>query len=195
MPHAATPIPSRRDLPALLTRLGLVRTGVELGVARGTYSAHLLANCPVRRLYSIDAWAGDRGHDLAQCEKTTRRLAPYGARSIVLRARFDEALALFPDHALDFLYLDGYAHTGNQSGRTLLDWWPKVRPGGLVAGHDYAPRWPRNVAAVDAFLATARIPAERFVLTEEDEHPSWIVLPPAAGPAAGADPAAPDPLG
>ena len=169
---------TRLDLPAWLTTQGLTRLGIELGVAGGAYSAHLLSHAPIRRLYSVDAWAGDRGHDLRQCESATRRLAKFGARSIVLRARFDEALALFDDGALCFAYIDGYAHTGNESGGTLRDWWAKVRPGGVLAGHDYDPvRWPRNVAAVDAFRderGRAGEVADWFT-TEEAECASWVV--------------------
>ncbi len=40
-------------------------------------------------------------------------LEAYAARSTVLRATFAEALALFPDEYFDLVYLDGYAHTGN----------------------------------------------------------------------------------
>lgn len=169
-------IPLRSDLPSLLTRLGLLGEGVELGVARGAFSDHLLGQAAIRRLWSIDAWAGDRGHDLAECAAATRRLARHGQRSIVLRARFDEALALFPDGSLDFVYIDGYAHTGNESGQTLLDWWPKVRPGGLFAGHDYSPEWPKNVAAVDRFREVAGIGEDRFWITGGDRYPSWVVV-------------------
>jgi hypothetical protein len=99
-----------------------------------------------------------------------------GARSIGLRARFDEALALFPPAALCFAYIDGYAHTGNEDGHTLRDWWAKVRPGGLLAGHDYHPRWPRNLAAVDAFRHAHADHLSAFHLTADDPFPSWIAV-------------------
>ncbi|MCG8603179.1 MAG: class I SAM-dependent methyltransferase [Verrucomicrobiales bacterium] len=171
-------ITTRAQLPAYLTNHRLTRLGVELGVASGRYSEHLLQQCPVRRLYSIDAWAGDRGHDIAQCDAATRRLSKYGTRSIVIRARFEEALALFPDPTLDFVYIDGYAHEGNEAGQTLTTWWQKVRPGGILAGHDYHPRWEKNVAAVDAFCAGdagRKGEIEEFFTTREDEFPSWVV--------------------
>jgi len=170
-------ITTRDQLPALLTHRGLTRLGVELGVAGGAYSEHLLMSMPLRRLYSVDAWAGDRGHDILQCDAATRRLSKYGARSIVLRARFDEALALFDDGALDFVYIDGYAHTGNEGGRTLRDWWRKVRPGGIFAGHDYdAENWPKNVAAVDAFREEMEGEIVEFFTTAERECASWVVV-------------------
>lgn len=27
----------------------------------------------------------------------------------------------------DFVYIDGYAHTGEENGKTIIDWWRKVR--------------------------------------------------------------------
>ena len=169
-------IPTRNDLPALLTHHSLTRLGAELGVAGGTYSEHLLRHAPIRRLYSIDAWSGERGHDLIQCDAATRRLSKYGARSIVLRARFAEALALFDDAGLDFVYIDGYAHQGNEDGETLQQWWPKIRPGGILAGHDYHPKWPRNLAAVDAFREAHGDGISQFQVTAEDRFPSWVIF-------------------
>lgn len=170
-------IANRDELPAYLKHLGLTRLGIELGVASGRFSEHLLRNAPIRRLYSVDAWAGDRKHDIRQCDAATRRLSKYGARSIVLRARFEEALSLFADRSLDFVYIDGYAHTGNDSGRTLVDWWTKVKPGGLFAGHDYdAKRWPKNVAAVDAFREEKTAEIAEWFTTQEERDASWVVL-------------------
>lgn len=172
------PLPTTRlHLPDFLTQRALTHLGIELGVASGAYSEHLLMNMPLRRLYSVDMWAGDRGHGMKQCDAATRRLSKYGARSIVLRARFDEALALFDDHALDFAYIDGYAHTGNADGRTLHDWWEKVKPGGVLAGHDYDhENWPKNVAAVDAFRAEKEGGIAEFFTTGEKECASWVVV-------------------
>lgn len=169
-------ITTRDDLPALLTHHRLTRLGVELGVAGGAYSEHLLSHAPIRRLYSIDAWSGDRGHDIVQCDAATRRLSKYGTRSIVLRARFQEALALFGDGALDFVYVDGYAHQGNEGGETLRQWWEKVRPGGILAGHDYHPRWEKNLAAVDAFRQARADHISQFQITTDDPFPSWVAV-------------------
>ena len=168
-------IDKRNQLPALLTELGLTTKGVELGVARGRFSRHLLAHCPLQKLYSIDRWAGDRGHGVAQCLEATQRLAPFGARSIVLRATFDEALDCFEDGSLDFAYIDGYAHQGNENGATLERWWPKIRDGGLLAGHDYSTTYPKNQRAVDAFR-TKFAPKHRFKLTGKDKHPTWLIF-------------------
>lgn len=43
---------------------------------------------------------------------------------------------------LYFIYVDGYAHTGEDRGKTLFDWYPKLKIGGLMAGDDYHDDWP-----------------------------------------------------
>lgn len=126
-------------------------TGVELGVARGEFSESLLANSELKLLYSIDMWAGDRGHDTLQYCEALGRLLKFAHRSFVIKLRFDKALPLFPDEFFDFIYVDGYAHTGEENGETLRDWWPKLKTGGIFAGDDYSPRWPAVMREVDTF--------------------------------------------
>ena len=106
-----------RDGIASLIKPGGV--GVELGVAEGKFSEKLLAKSQLSLLYSIDAYAGDRGHDDAQFAVATERLAKFGSRSKIIRARFSDAVKQFLDHPFDFIYIDGYAHTGQEEGRTL----------------------------------------------------------------------------
>ena len=59
-----------------------------------------------------------------------------------------EGAKAFADQTLDFVYVDA-AHDSDSVNRDLAAWWPKVRPGGLMAGHDYP--WPEVKDAVDMF--------------------------------------------
>ena len=47
-----------------------------------------------------------------------------------------DAAKLFPDGHFDWIYLDA-THTYAEAKRDLEAWYPKVRTGGLVSGHDY----------------------------------------------------------
>ncbi|BCJ90372.1 hypothetical protein IZ6_11070 [Terrihabitans soli] len=168
----------RRIDIAKLIRPGWV--GIELGVARGEFSEALLANAPLKKLWSVDMWAGDRGHDLWEYLGARLRLLKFGGRSIVLKLRFDEALPRFPDNFFDFIYVDGYAHTGEDEGRTLRDWWPKLKAGGLFAGDDYSPRWPKVMQEVDVFAAEHDLslmliePQSRA--NSMSKSPSWLAF-------------------
>lgn len=166
---------SRSQLPEALMRLGLDGKWVELGVAEGVYSGHLLHRGRPKTLYSVDRWGGDRGHDEAQYIRALRRLEPYKSSSQVIRSSFDDAARLFESESLDFAYIDGYAHTGQEAGATLEQWWPKIRPGAIMAGHDYHADWRPTMQAVDEFASRHSL---KLHLTKESRWPSWIVRKP-----------------
>lgn len=146
-------------------------TGVELGVAKGAFSrviAHYAS-----RLWAIDRWSDH--HGLAEYKGTADRL--FG-KCIPLRMTFDEAAPLFDDESLDFVYVDGYAHTGQDGGKTMDQWMPKLKPGGIMAGHDYHPKWPKTQAAVDEFVHRNRLKLHTTTTADEegaDQYPSWWV--------------------
>ncbi len=89
---------------------------------------------------------------------------------------FEEALPLFANETLDFIYIDGYAHAGQENGKTLEQWWPKLKQGGIFSGHDYHPKWPKTQNVVDSFAAKHSL---NLFLTSDaneakaDEFPSW----------------------
>ena len=146
--------------------------GVELGVARGHYSKIILAHGIVERLYSIDRWSGDRGHGFNQYAETFHALKPYTRRNTIIRSTFHEALSLFDDDFFDFIYIDGYAHAGQEQGTTLYEWWPKLKDGGMFSGHDYAEKYPETISAVDKFSKEKERP---FNLTDGDRFASWYM--------------------
>jgi hypothetical protein len=170
---------TRRDDVATLFREGGV--GVELGVAGGDFSQRILERSRCAYLYSIDMWAGDRGHGMDQYREAIVRLAPYRERNATLRMRFDEALPLFDEHSLDFIYVDGYAHDGELDGQTFRDWYPKLKAGGIIAGDDYHADWPLVVAAVDAFVADNGLELHVIDCREDSwnsQYPTWYAMKP-----------------
>lgn len=170
---------NRRDHVARLFRKNGV--GVELGVAAGDFSERILKYDHIGYLFSIDMWAGDRGHGIEQYREAIFRLDPYRERNTVLRMRFDEALPLFDNESLDFIYVDGYAHDGEMNGQTFREWFPKLRHGGIIAGDDYSPEWPLVVAAVNAFAAENNLEVHVIECHEEawnSKYPTWFALKP-----------------
>lgn len=144
--------------PAVLEKLGL-REGVEVGVAFGGHSEAILENTGVSRLIGVDSYAHRPGYDDpmnlpqpqfdALYERTMQRLAPFGERYDLLRAESADAADLFGDERFDFVYLDA-DHSEGGVFRDLCCWLPKVRVGGIIAGHDYGHRdFPGVKRAVD----------------------------------------------
>jgi methyltransferase family protein len=141
-------VETREDLPLLFNRLGLDGLGVEVGVQTGAYSAWILHRWAGARLISIDPWAVDQPDvylDIANVEQrrhdnlfasTTNRLVWFGERSTILRMTGEQAASQLGDGSLDFVYLDA-RHDEASVARDLAIWTPKVRPDGVMAGHDY----------------------------------------------------------
>ena len=78
-------------------------------------------------------------------------LKQYENRVVAIRKTSEEASKDF-DLPIDLLFIDGDHHT-NFVLKDLRFWVPKVKPGGLVVGHDYGDRnWgPQIKKALDIF--------------------------------------------
>jgi hypothetical protein len=141
---------SRDDLPELFRRRGY-RTGAEIGVYHGDYSEQLCRGIPGLQLTCVDSWVTRQGQnphfkggqpfppDLPEAYAHTReRLAPYAVT--YLRMWSADAARYVPNASLDFVYLDA-THWFENVVADLALWVPKVRVGGIVAGHDYEDRF------------------------------------------------------
>lgn len=189
---------NRNELPLALNARGLFGCGVEIGVQRALYSAHLLASWKGSHLISVDPWSEAPSEDyidianVAQAEhdriydEACRRLAPFGARSTVWRQTSVEAAPRIPHHSLDFVYIDA-RHDYASVMEDLEAWFDKVRPGGIFAGHDYIdgmfPAGEFGVkSAVDQFFSTRGIAV--FATSNDGPFVSWMVHVPVAKEAA-----------
>jgi hypothetical protein len=117
--------------------------GAEIGVAAATYSIQMLQRVKPSKLYLVDRWAlilnpGAKGKKELQMHAALSKLAEYVARGIAMPicAWSFYATRWIPDATLDWLYIDG-DHKPKSVREDLLAWYPKVKPGGIVAGHDY----------------------------------------------------------
>jgi len=169
----------RRALATLFHEVGF-KIGAEIGVEQGAYSEVLLSRNPGLRLYCVDAWARYSNYrDHVNQEKldrfyvaTEERLKKYDA--ILVRSYSVEAAKEFKRESLDFVYIDAN-HTLPYVIADLQAWSDKVRPGGIIAGHDYQRRkagLQNNViTAVQAWTQSYHIAP--WFLTGEDNH-SWF---------------------
>jgi predicted O-methyltransferase YrrM len=126
----------------------------------------------VSAYYLVDPWVHqasyadvanvpDKKHDEFMAE-ALKRTAKFGAKVHALRKFSFDAVADFDDCSLDFVYVDA-VHDYEGALRDIVDWWPKLKPGGVIAGHDYLDQI--NVAgvfgvhtAVNRFAAAAGRP-------------------------------------
>ena len=131
---------------------------VEVGAYKGRstcFMAERLAESGLDvRFDVVDTFAGDDdvGHaDLWPEFAANLTRAGLLSRLTAHRAPSAEAAQEFEDASLDFVFIDA-RHTYEAATEDLAAWWPKLRPGGLFAGHDYTNS-PGVRAAVDEFVA------------------------------------------
>jgi hypothetical protein len=189
---AANSLRHRRELGLLLNAQGLAGVGVEIGVKEGKFSERILHFWRGETLLSIDPWR-EFGEEYINCanvaqaqqdayyHETQSRLARFGPRSHILRMTSEEAAGEVADDSLDFSYLDAQHHYEAVKQDIAL-WWPKIRRGGLVCGHDYGDENETNEhgvvsvfevkRAVDEFVRETKEP---FFVTTKDKRPSWFV--------------------
>jgi len=193
-----TRVPSRDELPALLNARGLLGRGAEIGVKRGVYSDSLLMRWRGAELVSIDPWLSDAPDayvdrsNVSQeeferfYEETCSRLARHGSRSTIWRTTSVEAASRVADRSMDFVYIDA-RHDYESVKEDLAAWCAKVRPGGILAGHDYVdgdfPQGEFYVkSAVDEFFGARGIAVHGTEGPSAVEmFPTWIVVVPERG--------------
>ena len=151
--------------------------GLELGVAAGDYSRAICDRSQLTHIYGIDRYTDH--HDDAEMTSMLEMLEDQIdiGRYTFLKGSFDNYLENFTDETFSFIYIDGYAHTGQEDGKTLDDWFCKLKPGGIFAGHDYHENWVKTVNVVDAFVAKHNLELNIIDgLVNDGDFPSWYVV-------------------
>ena len=138
---------------------GLLK-GAEIGVARGTFTRHLFDHVPRLHMIGVDPWERMGGEEEPIADHKLR-----GRNWVKMKERSLNAHFLIDDASLDFVYIDG-AHDFDSVMLDLILWSRKVRPGGLVAGHDYYRfRGAGVVPAVDCYTREHNI--HEWFMTDE----------------------------
>jgi predicted O-methyltransferase YrrM len=166
---------TRERLAMLFAELGFTR-GAEIGVAEGIYSEVLCLHIPDLELLCVDLWSRYAKKGNADQERcfgiTQKRLAAYPAVQYIRKASMD-ALADVRDGSLDFVYIDA-DHRFDFVMRDVIEWSKKVRPGGIVAGHDYYHFKASGVVeAVNAYTFAHQI-HEWFIDDQREQSFFWV---------------------
>ena len=179
---------SRVELPHILNARGLLGEGAEIGVLRGQFSEIVLDRWHGRTLHCVDPWkalprdeywdnknVSQPEHDRLFAE-TEARLRRFGTRAAILRQTSREAAGRFAEGQLDFVFIDAQHHYEAVQD-DLVAWHPKIRPGGILCGHDYLDGTVNGCRygvrrAVQEFAAARRL---RVVVAHEPRFPSWFI--------------------
>lgn len=95
----------------------------------------------------------------------------------IIREFSHKASEFFPDNFFDFVYIDA-DHSRDGCYSDLIHWFPKVKTGGILSGHDYISKEKTIlyghkvefgvIEAVTEFCQINNISSDQFHLTNED---------------------------
>jgi len=172
-----SPVPgwiSDADIQFLQALVGDVHDGlvVEVGVALGRTTAAIACGLAERgcRHVCIDTFKGgtdprDPLNTLYQAGRGRffRQAFEYNARALgvwnnieLIEAASPEVARLFEDESIDVCFLDA-DHSHEAITADIAAWWPKIKPGGFLAGDDYPG--PGVRPAVDELVKREGVPA------------------------------------
>lgn len=132
--------PSCEVMLPIIRDLGEDITIIEIGVSRGLGMWRMLTKCPnISHAYGIDPWTS-YGNDSIEIGIMHRAeaievLKPFNTLTLI-HDTSDNAVELFADNSIDYVFIDG-DHSYEQCGRDIINYFPKVKQGGILAGHDY----------------------------------------------------------
>ena len=164
--------------------LGEDLVGAEIGVAKGHSFMTLLHNCPnIKTLHGVDHYQpyedyfndvydeSRPAYTIDEKQATYSKIVCYNFikfSGMEEKVKFhemesDKAAEEIEDGSLDFIFVDAYL-TYEQTKKDLNVWYPKVREGGIFAGHDY--RCNVVEQAVDSFRKNNNITNKMSVFDE-----------------------------
>jgi len=166
---------SRFNVPNFIQKDNLI--GIELGVAKGDFSKKMLESNKFKLYYGVDKYSDH--HDSMEYLAALKHIG-INKSFHLLRTSFESALNIFEDNYFDFVYVDGYAHGGQEGGKTLCDWIKKVKVGGIICGDDYDSKFPLTIKAVNHLAQNTNnqiyLTNKDFVYENQHKHfASWII--------------------
>lgn len=154
--------------------------GAEVGVFEGRNATRLLNNLNITKLHLIDKWDPSY-YDIPKDyhSEVVEKFKSLANKVNIIKASSSEAVDNFKDGLLDFVYIDA-DHSYEGCLEDLNLWYPKVRSGGIVCGHDYYIV-PKVAKAVDEFF----YPLHLYVIVFDSvscfdnvKYGEWLVIKP-----------------
>lgn len=128
---------------------------MEIGVALAENAFNMLRELPIKKMFLVDPYmsyvedgvASSRFKDAFLMAK--EKLSGFPQAKFI-RKTSDDA-ATYIREQLDFVYIDGN-HSYENVKRDITNYFPLVKPSGVIGGHDYVPYYFKGVVqAVNEF--------------------------------------------
>lgn len=153
------PLTHRETIGYYLNEKGLTGEAAEIGCAFGNFSSRILSTWKGTKLSMIDPWENLPSSEYPEAHENVDyndwynqclKISQDDPRATLIRKKSVDASAEFRTASLDFIYIDA-AHDYSNVMKDLDIWWPKLKVGGVFAGHDFyfdAPNYLEVAPAV-----------------------------------------------
>lgn len=150
----------------------------EVGTCQGKNAVRMLRGMNIDRLYLIDSYPDytDGTHvRKSELQENYYRvmftnIQPYLSKITLVTKDSLFAAELFKNGAFDFVYIDGW-HNYTQVKKDMEAWWPKVKKGGVLGGHDIGHiEFPGVAKAVEGFSKDFKV---EFKCVGESD---WVII-------------------
>lgn len=141
----------------------------EIGVYEGENASVMLILCPRMKLYCIDHYTNMDSYSGGprqepQFYEQIKRIAAWNLKRFNGNAQLmilssEQGSKEFVDGFFDYVYIDG-EHTYDAVKKDLELWYPKVKVGGMIAGHDVG--MVEVSMAVDELVAKHKISPDKW---------------------------------
>ncbi len=109
----------------------------EIGVSASWTTRPVIQECNLAQYFLVDPAVDKELYtDLA------------AAPTSFMKMTSQKAAPLIADGCLDLVFIDVDPHDYEECSRDIKLWLPKIRPGGIISGHDYGQAYPGVVKAV-----------------------------------------------
>jgi len=126
---------------------------VEIGTLKGLNAKGIISYLNVIMLYCIDPWIkytqSNKEVDNTEVYETAKKILD-GFPAELIRKKSEQAINDIPDN-IDFIYIDGN-HDYEYIKKDIEMYYPKVKKGGIMAGHDFSIDYLGVVKAVMDFV-------------------------------------------
>lgn len=151
--------------------------GAELGVETGDNALYMLKTLNIKRLYLVDAYApyidGDESglqRDPTEFYAVAQNTLKKYEEKIQFILRFSEQAAELLPENLDFVYIDAN-HSYEYVKKDMEAYYPKIKSGGVIGGHDFSTPFQGVMQAVTEF--NQRLGIKLYV-----KQPDWWIVKP-----------------
>jgi len=122
-------------------KLGYGTRGVLIGAYNGVAAEFVYNGLKPSAFYLLDPYVPYRDDTYVQSNWDKAYISLVSKFKdkkdvIILKRKSEDIYSAFPDEYFDFVYHDG-DHKYDHMMMDLETWWPKIKVGGVIGGHDY----------------------------------------------------------